>query len=150
MVVVMIKELKTQRSNRWNSIVVLAPLALAGCISTQPSDALSVRSAIPAPAIEQVGRLAIVAPGAERERREPRTNAAAEVTEYRGGWWWDDSSGSPRFVQRSRFSSDGVFVDRASDPTRVIDFSGRYIIPALADGHDHFIEGPWALDYMRA
>ncbi|QDH33298.1 hypothetical protein E2E27_02490 [Porphyrobacter sp. YT40] len=85
-----------------------------------------------------------------RPPRVPRRNPEAGASAYTNGWWWEEQPGGPRFVRGTRYAKDGVFTSARPDgDVRMVDLEGRWIIPPLAEGHNHFLEGPWALGHMN-
>lgn len=87
------------------------------------------------------------------EARSPTRNMTAGTTHYVGGFWLVPGTAGPDadYVRADRFSQNGVFVDSLAEPAdRTVDLSGLFIIPPLADGHNHWIEGPWTDDAAQA
>lgn len=71
------------------------------------------------------------------------TAARADHVAWINGLWFDGT----RFVAGSRWSIDGVFVDRR--PLRVdrwVDLAGRPVVPAFGDAHHHGVDSALALD----
>lgn len=68
-----------------------------------------------------------------------------------GGKWFDGQ----RFVEDSWYSVDGKLT--RTRPARIdtrIDLRGRYVLPPLADAHNHNLQNPWSAatfadDYLR-
>lgn len=83
------------------------------------------------------------------EPRQPRKNKEAEITAYVGGAWLvpDPDGGSPDYVEKTLYAAQGIFTDTPKGPvTRTVNLSGLYLVPPLAEGHNHWIEGPWTDD----
>src|SRR6185436_10980738 len=54
------------------------------------------------------------------------------------GQWFDGT----RFVKKTVYSVDNVFRDAYDGEVRTLDLGGRYVIPPLADAHNHvFADG---------
>jgi hypothetical protein len=63
--------------------------------------------------------------------------AAEPSVAYRNGQWWDGT----RFVSRTVYSVGRVFAIRK--PARIgktVDLKGQFVIPPLAEGHNHWLE----------
>jgi hypothetical protein len=74
-----------------------------------------------------------------------RASPAAPTYAFTGGLWWNGSA----FVSQTLYTIDGRITARA--PKRVdetIDLKGGYVIPPLAEGHNHWI--PQLADQMSA
>jgi imidazolonepropionase-like amidohydrolase len=67
--------------------------------------------------------------------------------ELRGGLWFDGS----RLVKRTMYAVDGVLrTRRPPGALRRIDLTGRFVVPPLAEAHNHWVE-PLSVDaYVRA
>ncbi|MFC0446185.1 amidohydrolase family protein [Pseudidiomarina halophila] len=67
---------------------------------------------------------------------------SAEV--YRNGKWWDGSD----FVATTFYVEDGVFVDPGAVEKVSIshDLQGAFVLPPLADAHNHNLQSPWLAD----
>lgn len=72
-------------------------------------------------------------------------SASGETVAYRNGQWWDGA----RFASRTMYVRDGVFVDAHGPITRNVDLNGRYLIPPMAEGHNHWVE-PTLVDQYNA
>jgi len=71
----------------------------------------------------------------------------APVYEFKGGQWWNGES----FVNRVIYS-DAAGLLRERNPGRVdevVDLHGGFVIPPLAEGHNHWLE-PQAVDQYNA
>lgn len=60
--------------------------------------------------------------------------AQSPVVRYANGQWWTGD----RFVLGDRCVAEGMFVRcPGTPPDRIVDLAGRYLIPPLADAHNH-------------
>jgi len=74
------------------------------------------------------------------------SSARADVIEFRLGRWFDGH----RFIARTMYSVDGVLQRRAPrPPDRVITLDGMFVIPPLAEAHNHWLEPQSIADYNR-
>ena len=72
--------------------------------------------------------------------------ARAEVVEFHNGRWFDGR----RFVARTMLSVDGVLARSTTRPVdRVISLDGKFVIPPLAEGHNHWLEPQSIAEYNR-
>jgi Amidohydrolase family len=72
--------------------------------------------------------------------------AAAETIEFRNARWLDGS----RFVAGTRYSVGGVLQRaRPAHVDRVISLDGKYVIPPLAEAHNHWLEPDAVGEYNR-
>ena len=71
------------------------------------------------------------------------TPAAAESVAWARGLWFNGTT----FVEGTRWSEDGVFVERRpSRIDRVVDLADRHVVPAYGDAHHHGIDSSQGLD----
>ncbi|MDN7128039.1 amidohydrolase family protein [Pseudidiomarina sp. 1APR75-33.1] len=67
---------------------------------------------------------------------------------YRNGYWWNGSE----FVQDTRFVEAGKFVaaHRVKQVSNSYDLDGAYMLPPLADAHNHNLQTPWLVDNFHS
>ncbi|HKR66476.1 MAG TPA: amidohydrolase, partial [Thermoanaerobaculia bacterium] len=72
------------------------------------------------------------------------TSVDAEAIAFRHGRWFDGRG----FVARTMYSVDGV-LQRGAPPRvdRTIALDGKFVIPPLAEGHNHWLEPQSIADY---
>lgn len=69
--------------------------------------------------------------------------AGAENVAWKRGLWFDGS----RFAPGTRYSVDGVFVERRPVRIdRVVDLGERHVVPAFGDAHHHGLDSAASLD----
>src|SRR6185312_10531163 len=63
--------------------------------------------------------------------------AAEPSVAYLNGQWWDGA----RFVSRTVYSVDRTLVSAKPTPVdETVDLKGQFVIPPLAEGHNHWLE----------
>lgn len=68
--------------------------------------------------------------------------ALLSVTLYSNGYWWDGTG----FEYGQRYVADGEFVDATAEITTKIDLAGQFVLPPLADAHNHNLQNPFLAD----
>ncbi len=80
----------------------------------------------------------------QETERAPRTNPDAGSVAYTNGSWLQRDGDGERWVRETRYAIAGVFVDGPMVRVdRTVDLAGQYLIPPLAEGHNHTVEGEW-------
>ena len=78
-------------------------------------------------------------PAMARAQSGPPEPPAAPVLALLGGRWFDDTG----FTRRDWYAVDGRLTE--ARPARIdvtVDLAGRYVLPPLADAHNHDLQGP--------
>lgn len=78
---------------------------------------------------------------------EPAPWAGAETVAFEGGLWFD---GEIFELAETVCVFQGVIEHGcASEPDRVVQLNGAYVIPPFADAHTHHFDGPFGLPWQR-
>lgn len=80
------------------------------------------------------------AAGVRAQSVTPRPSPDAAPTAYVGGQWWDGEAFAPRDTV---WAENGVFAGGPIDAERVVDLSGRYVVPPYGDAHTHMLSDAW-------
>ena len=56
---------------------------------------------------------------------------------YTNGHWFDGT----RFVERTMYVRDGVFVSKPAKTDQTVDLAGGWVVPPFAEAHNHNVEG---------
>lgn len=64
---------------------------------------------------------------------------ALSATLYTNAYWWNGES----FSFGERYVEDGYFVETSSDVVNTVDLGGNYVLPPLADAHNHNLQNPY-------
>lgn len=65
--------------------------------------------------------------------------ALLSATLYSNAYWWNGSG----FTYGDRYVADGQFVAETTEIEETIDLAGQFVLPPLADAHNHNLQSPF-------